>query len=59
MRYLILCLSSVFALTMAGTVAGHAEQVGEVGVDWLGNDIIVDAVEDPGVSGRDLSRCLF
>ncbi|MDA4846467.1 CreA family protein [Hoeflea poritis] len=29
----------------------QAEQVGEVGVDWLGNDIIVDAVEDPGVLG--------
>jgi CreA protein len=29
----------------------HAQQVGEVGVDWLGNDIIVDAVSDPGVEG--------
>ena len=29
----------------------HAEQVGEVGVDWLGNDIVVDAINDPKVSG--------
>ncbi|MDX3925099.1 MAG: CreA family protein [Shinella sp.] len=29
----------------------QAETVGEVGVDWLGNDIIIDAVSDPKVSG--------
>jgi len=28
-----------------------AEQVGEVGVDWTGNDIIVEAVKDPQVEG--------
>lgn len=28
-----------------------AETVGKVGVDWIGNDIYVDAVSDPGVSG--------
>ncbi len=28
-----------------------AEEVGEVGVDWLGNDIKIDAISDPGVSG--------
>ncbi len=28
-----------------------AQQVGEVGVDWLGNDIIVDAIKDPKVEG--------
>lgn len=28
-----------------------AEQVGEVGVDWLGNDILIDAVADPDISG--------
>ena len=31
--------------------AGHAQEVGKVGVDWLGNDIIVDAITDPKVSG--------
>ena len=28
-----------------------AEQVGEVGVDWIGNDIIIEAVKDPQVDG--------
>ncbi|SFJ27438.1 CreA family protein [Jannaschia pohangensis] len=28
-----------------------AEQVGEVGVDWVGNDIIIDAIADPKVEG--------
>lgn len=28
-----------------------AEQVGEVGVDWVGNDIIIEAFEDPKVAG--------
>jgi CreA protein len=28
-----------------------AQQVGEVGVDWLGNDIIIEAVKDPEVEG--------
>jgi CreA protein len=28
-----------------------AEQVGKVGVDWLGNDIIVEAIKDPAVEG--------
>lgn len=33
------------------TTAAQAEQVGEVGVDWLGNDILIDAVTDPQVAG--------
>ena len=28
-----------------------AEQVGEVGVDWVGNDIIIEAIHDPKVTG--------
>nr|WP_245337407.1 MULTISPECIES: CreA family protein [Shinella] len=28
-----------------------AETVGKVGVDWIGNDIYIDAVTDPKVSG--------
>lgn len=31
--------------------AASAEVVGEVGVDWIGNDIIVEAVADPEVKG--------
>jgi CreA protein len=33
----------------AGAVA--AEEVGKVGVDWLGNDIMVEAIKDPKVQG--------
>lgn len=29
----------------------QAEEVGEIGVDWLGNDIIIEAVPDPDVEG--------
>lgn len=31
--------------------AASADTVGEVGVDWMGNDIMIDAVSDPEVSG--------
>ncbi len=34
-----------------GAGAASAEVVGKVGVDWTGNDIIVDAVPDPEVKG--------
>lgn len=33
------------------TLPAHAEQVGEVGVDWVGNDIIIEAINDPDVPG--------
>lgn len=39
------------AMAMAVSGAARADQVGEIGVDWLGNDIIIEAVEDPGVVG--------
>ncbi|QCO55681.1 CREA protein [Pseudorhodobacter turbinis] len=29
----------------------HAEEVGEVGVDWFGNDIIIESIRDPEVKG--------
>ncbi|MBU1175525.1 MAG: CreA family protein [Alphaproteobacteria bacterium] len=32
-------------------VPSHAEEVGRVGVDWVGNDIVIDAIEDPAVAG--------
>lgn len=37
------------ALMLAGPA--HAEQVGEVGVDWVGNDILIEAFQDPKVTG--------
>ena len=40
------CVAAPFAAAPA-----LADQVGEVGVDWLGNDILIDAVTDPKVKG--------
>ena len=37
------------AVLCAGPAA--ADQIGEVGVDWLGNDIIIEAIKDPAVAG--------
>lgn len=31
--------------------ATTAEEIGKIGVDWLGNDIVVEAVDDPDVKG--------
>ncbi len=31
--------------------SAHADVVGEVGVDWMGNDIVVEALADPQVKG--------
>lgn len=36
---------------LALAVPAAAQQVGEVGVDWVGNDIIIDAIPDPKVEG--------
>jgi len=38
------------ALPLGMQTAG-AQAVGKVGVDWVGNDIVVEAVADPGVQG--------
>ena len=51
------CLSKFVGLSVAVAITGaftgltSAEEVGEVGVDWLGNDIIIEAIEDPKVKG--------
>lgn len=39
------------ALTFALTGAASGEQVGEIDVDWVGNDIIIEAIADPKVKG--------
>lgn len=36
---------------LASPIAAQAEEVGEVGVDWIGNDIIIEAIRDPEVEG--------
>lgn len=41
----------VAACVLAGAGAAMADQVGKVGVDWLGNDIVIEAIKDPKVEG--------
>ncbi len=47
-RPIIACIAACLVLPPVGA---FAQQVGEVGVDWLGNDIIVEAIKDPKVEG--------
>jgi len=39
------------ACVVLGAGSALAEEVGKVGVDWVGNDIIVEAIKDPKVDG--------
>jgi CreA protein len=39
------------ACLVLGAGAAAAEEVGKVGVDWVGNDIMVEAIKDPKVEG--------
>lgn len=41
----------VAAAMLSAAGAATAEEVGKVGVDWLGNDIVVEAIKDPKVEG--------
>ena len=41
----------VAALAVFAWGPAAAEEVGEVGVDWVGNDIIIEALADPEVAG--------
>jgi len=41
----------LIGILFATTAPALAQKVGEVGVDWLGNDIIVEAITDPEVQG--------
>lgn len=45
-RFGTACLLGLLCLSPA-----KAEQIGEVGVDWVGNDIIIEAIADPDVAG--------
>lgn len=45
------CTIAALALVGAAIVPVQAEEVGKVGVDWFGNDIVIDAVTDPKVQG--------
>ncbi len=44
---LLIALAALMGLMSAAI----AEEVGKVGVDWVGNDIVIEAVNDPKVEG--------
>ncbi|MCA0256753.1 MAG: CreA family protein [Proteobacteria bacterium] len=44
-------LLSALALSAAAVLPAQAEEVGEVGVDWMGNDIVIEAFHDPKIEG--------
>ena len=46
-----LALMHMGVLLMLMTTPVMAKEVGEVDVDWLGNDIIIEAIADPKVKG--------
>jgi len=46
-----LCMLAATGLMALATLPAAAETVGKVGVDWIGNDIYIDAVTDPKVAG--------
>lgn len=41
--------AAILSFTLA--FPAQADQIGEVDVDWLGNDIIIEAIADPKVDG--------
>jgi CreA protein len=48
-RFVALAMTAAVAMTL--TACGDSREVGNVGVDWTGNDISIDAVADPEVAG--------
>ena len=45
-------MTSILTLALlALPLAAPAEEVGQVGVDWIGNDILIEALADPHVQG--------
>lgn len=47
---LLNCFAAM-SMSVIAISSASAQQVGEVGVDWLGNDIIVEAIRDPKIEG--------
>ncbi len=43
--------SLAFSATLLVATTSYAEEVGKVGVDWLGNDIVIEAIADPKIKG--------
>ncbi len=50
MRKLLVLFSASLAFASFALPA-PSEEIGRVGVDWIGNDIVIDAIADPKVEG--------
>jgi CreA protein len=48
-RFATIAVAAVAAVALAA--CGDSREVGNVGVDWTGNDISIDSVADPDVAG--------
>lgn len=46
-----LTLTPALLLAAACALPAAADEVGRVGVDWTGNDVVIEAFPDPGVQG--------
>lgn len=44
-------MKKLLAVLALAASPAMAEKVAEVGVDWVGNDIVVEAIQDPKVQG--------
>lgn len=44
-------MKRLIGLMLLAAAPAMAEEVGEIGVDWVGNDIIIEAIQDPEVKG--------
>jgi len=44
-------IAAVALMTAALVASAQAEEVGKIGVDWVGNDILVEAVHDAEIEG--------
>jgi CreA protein len=45
------CTKITVFLAVLSAAPAAAEEVGKVGVDWIGNDIVIEAIGDPEVEG--------
>jgi CreA protein len=51
MPHLRLTAATLLALAAPLAPRAGAEEIGQIGVDWVGNDIVVEAITDPKVQG--------
>ena len=51
MRTFAFCLTLSAVVLNATVLPAAAQEVGRIGVDWVGNDIVIEAIPDPKVQG--------